>query len=125
MLSVNMTQYNIIQILPYSGKIIEVEMTGVLLKKLLETSEQNKGEGAYLQLAGIEVDEESLTFKIGGELLKTDRNYKIAMNDFLLAGYYYKFFTKENEGIIKVNKPAENDVIKNDLRKAMIEYFKK
>lgn len=124
MLSGNLTQYDIIRILPYSGKIIEVEMTGVLLKKLLESSEQNKGEGGYLQLAGIEVDEASLTFKIGGELLKTDRNYTIAMNDFLLAGYDYKFFTKDNEGIIKVNMPDKNDAIKNDLRKAVINYLR-
>ncbi len=124
MLSKNLTQYDIIRVLPYSGKIFEVEMTGVLLKKLLETSEQNKGEGGYLQLAGIEVDEASLTFKIGGELLKTDRNYTIAMNDFLLAGYDFNFFTKDNEGIIKITEPEENDVIKNDLRKAVIKYLR-
>lgn len=124
MLSGNLTQYDIIRILPYSGKIIEVEMAGTLLKKLLESSEQNKGEGRYLQLAGIDLDKESLTFKIGGELLKTDRNYTIAMNDFLLAGYDYDFFTKDNEGIIKVKRPEEKDEIKNDLRKAVIEYLR-
>ncbi len=119
-----MTQYDIIRILPYSGEIIEVEMTGLLLKKLLESSVQNKGEGAYLQIAGIEVDEESLTFKIGGELLKTDQNYLIAMNAFLLEGYDFNFFTKDNEGIINVIKPDKEDRLKNDLRKAMIEYLK-
>ena len=119
-----MTQYDIIRILPYSGKILEVEMTGLLLKKLLESSLKNKGEGAYLQLAGIEVDEGSLTFKIGGELLKTDKNYLIALNDFLLAGYDFKFFTKENKGIINIIEPKKEDSLKNDLRKAMIEYLK-
>jgi 5'-nucleotidase/UDP-sugar diphosphatase len=123
-LSGNMTQYDIIRILPYSGKILEVEMTGLLLKKLLESSLKNKGEGAYLQLAGIEVDEGSLTFKIGGELLKTDKNYLIALNDFLLAGYDFKFFTKENKGIINIIEPEKEDSLKNDLRKAMIEYLK-
>ena len=85
---------------------------------------KNKGEGAYLQLAGIEVDEGSLTFKIGGELLKTDKNYLIALNDFLLAGYDFKFFTKENKGIINIIEPEKEDSLKNDLRKAMIEYLK-
>ena len=51
-------------------------------------------------------------------------NYLIAMNDFLLAGYDFDFFTKENKGIIKVTEPEEGDLIKNDLRKAMIEYLK-
>lgn len=124
MLSGNLTQYDIIRILPYSGKILEVEMTGTLLKKLLESSVQNKGEGAYLQLAGIEVDEATLTFKIDGELLRTDKNYLIAMNDFLLKGYDFDFFTKDNEGIIRVIEPKKDEVLKSDLRKAMIEYLK-
>ncbi|MFK7773240.1 MAG: bifunctional UDP-sugar hydrolase/5'-nucleotidase [Saprospiraceae bacterium] len=125
MLTGNMTQYDIIRILPYSGEIIEVEMTGVLLKKLLESSLENKGEGAYLQLMGIEVDEASLIFKIGGELLRTNQNYLIGMNAFLLEGYDFSFFTKDNEGIIKVIEPGQDDLLKKDLRKAMIEYLKK
>lgn len=123
MLSGNLTQYDIIRILPYTGKIVAVEMTGALLDKLLEASEQNKGEGAYLQLAGIEVDEKSLTFKIKGELLNTNQNYLIAMNAFLLEGYDFKFFTKDNPGILKIIEPEKDDVLKNDLRKAMIKYL--
>lgn len=123
MVAGNLTQYDIIRILPYSGKILEVTMTGQLLKKLLETSEQNKGEGAYLQLEGIEIDESSKTFRINGELINVEKEYTIAMNDFLLAGYDYDFLTKDNIGILKITEPQENDTLKNDLRKAVIDYL--
>ncbi len=121
----NLTEYDIIRILPYPGKILEVKMTGVLLKKILEAHTQNRGEGAYLQLNGIKFDEPSLSFKIGNELLETSRNYIIGMNDFLLAGYDYKFLTRETEGIIEIIEPNKNDLgnLKNDLRRAVIDFL--
>lgn len=127
LLAGNLTQYDIIRILPYPSQILKVEMTGTLLKKILEASAQNRGEGAYLQMDGIEYDEASLTFKIGDELLKTDRNYTIGMNDFLLAGYDYKFLTRETEGILKIHEPNAKSMadLRNDLRKAVIKYLKK
>ena len=127
MLSGNLTQYDIIRILPYPSKILEVEMTGALLKKILEASAQNRGEGSYLQLHGIEIDEPSLTFRIGNELVRTDRNYTIAMNDFLLAGYDYKFLTRDTEGIVHITEPNTESMadLRNDLRKAVISYLEK
>lgn len=127
MLKGKLTQYDIIRILPYATKVIEVEMTGALLKKILEASAQNRGEGAYLQLNGIAYDETSLTFKIGNELLQADKTYRIGMNDFLLAGYDFKFLTKETEGILNIEMPAEEDKndLRNDLRKAVIASLQK
>ena len=125
MLSGNLTQYDIIRILPYPSRIIEVEMTGTLLKKILESSAQNRGEGAYLQLGEIEIDEPSLTSRIGNELIRTDRNYTITMNDFLLTGYDYKFLTRDTEGIVQINEsdPANEEDLRNDMRKATINYL--
>ena len=102
-------------------------MTGALLKKILEASAQNRGEGSYLQLHGIEIDEPSLTFRIGNELVRTDRNYTIAMNDFLLAGYDYKFLTRDTEGIVHITEPNTESMadLRNDLRKAVISYLEK
>jgi len=122
----NLTEYDVVRILPYENKIIMVEMTGTLLKRILESSLDNRGEGAYLQLDGIEIDEASRTFKIANELLQTDENYIIAMSDFLLAGYDFDFLTRETEGILQIKEPnADNDSdLKNDLRKAFIAYMR-
>ncbi|MEE9372381.1 MAG: 5'-nucleotidase C-terminal domain-containing protein, partial [Saprospiraceae bacterium] len=125
MLSGNLTQYDIIRILPYPSKIIEVEMTGTLLKKIMETSVQNRGQGAYLQVDKITIDESTLTFKFGNKMLRTDRNYIIAMTDFLLTGYDYKFLTRETEGIINIVSADANNAqdLRNDLRKAAISFL--
>ena len=118
----NLTEYDIIRILPYPSKILEVEMTGALLKKILETHEQKQGDGAFLQLNGIEFDEPSLTYKIGNRMLIADSNYVIGMNDFLLAGHDYKFLTRETEGIINIVEADPKDLkdLKHDLRRAVI-----
>ena len=122
----NLTEYDIIRILPYPAKILEVEMTGTLLKKLLEAHAQKRGDGAFLQMNGIEFDEPSLTFKIGNRMLIADSKYIIGMNDFLLAGYDYKFLTRETEGIINIVEPNPKDLkdTKNDLRRAVIDYLR-
>lgn len=126
-LSGKLTQYDIIRILPYSGEIWEVEMTGTLLKKILEASVASRTKGAYLQWKNINFDKPSMTFKIQKELLDINKVYTVAINDFLLAGYDYKFLTQETEGILKIHKPEASDPndLRLDIRKAVIEYLKK
>jgi len=126
-LSGKLTEYDVIRILPYSGEIWEVEMTGELLKKILEASVASRTKGAYLQWRGIDFDESSMTFRIQEELLDINKNYTIVLNDFLLAGYDYKFLTQKTEGILKIHQPDKtnpND-LKHDIRKAVINYLKR
>ncbi len=120
-----LTQYDIIRILPYSGETWEVTMTGTLLKRLLEASEANVNEGAYLQMKNVEIDAPSKTFRINGELVKVDRNYRVALNDFMLAGYDYKWLTEQTEGIVQIDKPSVTspDDVRLDIRKAVIAYL--
>ena len=126
-LSGKLTEYDIIRILPYSGEIWEVEMTGTLLKEILETSVASKTKGAYLQWRGIDFDTPSKNFRIQEELLDINKIYTVVLNDFMLAGYDYKFLTQKTEGIIKIHKPDTNspDDLRHDIRKAVINYLKK
>lgn len=123
----NITEYDIIRTLPFSEKIIEVEMSGTLLKKILEAHEQNKGKGSYLQLNGIVFDESSLKYKIGNKMLLDNKNYAIGMNDFLITGKDYNFLTKKTEGITNIKEPNPRDLtdLRNDLRRAVIVYLQK
>ncbi len=49
------------------------------------------------------------------------------MNDFLLAGYDYKFLTRDTEGIGHIKEPNTESMadLRNDLRKAVISYLEK
>lgn len=116
------TVLDIFRALPYGGQVVEVEMTGTLLKKLLDTDKV--GKGAYLQRHKINGDA-TAGWIIKGKALDLSRNYNIAMNDFMLAGYDYDFFTKENPDIIKVTYGDPNDPTdyRKDLRLAISKYL--
>ena len=126
-LSGKLTEYDIVRILPYSGEIWEIEMTGALLKEILTASIASKTKGAYLQWRGIDFEASSSTFRIQEELLDINKIYTVVLNDFMLAGYDYKFLTEETEGILKIHKPDATNPkdLRLDIRKAVINYLKK
>jgi 5'-nucleotidase/UDP-sugar diphosphatase len=116
------TVLDIFRALPYGGQVVEVEMTGTLLKKLLDADKV--GRGAYLQRHKIEGDSKT-GWLVKGNPLDVNRNYNIAMNDFMLAGYDFDFFTKENLGILNVTYGNPDDLtdFRKDLRLATAKYL--
>ena len=128
-LSGEITQFDIIRTLPFGGKIYEVEMTGALLKQILDVGLSNKGTGGYLQLHKIKYNPNlAQKWEIAGQALQEDKNYTIAFNDFLLTGLEagMDFLTPENKGIIKITKPNSDDKsdLRNDIRLALIDFLK-
>ena len=80
----NITEYDVIRILPFGGNVAFVEMRGRLLKQVLEQGLANKGTGGYLQTANVSLKNEN--WLINGKVLDQRRNYKVALNDFLITG---------------------------------------
>jgi len=124
-----LTQYDIIRILPYSGEIWEIEIKGELLKRILKVGEESINKGAYIQRKNVEYDKTSKTFKVNGKLIDSGKIYTVALNDFMLSGYDYKWLTKKTEGIIKIHKPEmidgkKTDDVRHDIRKAVIQFLK-
>jgi 2',3'-cyclic-nucleotide 2'-phosphodiesterase (5'-nucleotidase family) len=122
-LSGRITQYDIIRTLPFGGKIIEVEMKGSLLKKILDTGMKNKGIGGYLQIANLTQE------TINDIPINDNETYWISLTDFLLSGQEQnmEFLTRENPGIINIlesDKTNPSD-LRNDIRLAVINYLKK
>ncbi|MBD2080993.1 bifunctional metallophosphatase/5'-nucleotidase [Leptolyngbya sp. FACHB-17] len=79
------SQYDIIRILPFGGKVLSVEIPGMLLKRVLDQGKANRGAGGYLQTANVQYDEKS-GWQIQGKPLDSGRTYKVAINDFLISG---------------------------------------
>ncbi len=121
------TQYDVIRVLPYGGKILEVEMKGSLLKKIIETGFSQPGSGGYLQYYGLE--KTAAGYKVKNEPIVDNRIYKAAVSDYLMSGLEQNFayLTKDNPEIVKVNEPDPNNKedIRNDIRFAVIKYFEK
>lgn len=126
------TQYDIIRTLPFGGKIIEVEMKGSLLEKILNTGLNNVGNGGFLQYTRIErlvPRAHSGYWVINGNKISTDKNYRIAISDFLLTGQEQNmgFLTRDNPDIISIIDPDASNPndLRNDIRLAVINYLKK
>ncbi|RYU94036.1 bifunctional metallophosphatase/5'-nucleotidase [Emticicia agri] len=122
-----LTQLDVLRILPFGGKVIEVKMRGRLLERILQTGMQNKGSGGYLQWDKISYDETKKEWKINGKLLDVNQEYKVVTSDFLLTGKERNldFFVKTNPDIISVNDSFSDGDVRNDIRKTVIAYLKK
>ena len=79
------TQYDVIRVLPFGGPVVEVEMRGSLLERVLNEGLSNRGGGGYLQLAGIQQDP-SGAWQVKARPLDATATYRIAISDFLITG---------------------------------------
>ncbi|WP_337045181.1 bifunctional metallophosphatase/5'-nucleotidase [Emticicia sp. 17c] len=122
-----MTQLDVLRVLPFGGKVIEVKMRGRLLEQILETGLKNKGSGGYLQWDRITYEAAKNEWYINGKLLDVNQEYKVVTSDFLLTGKERNldFFTKTNPDIISVTDTFPEGDVRNDIRKAVIAYLKK
>ncbi len=124
-----LTQADVVRILPYGGKLFEMDIKGSELKKVLYAGLLSKGRGGYLQWDKISYNDADKSFKINNLALDENKNYHIITNDFLISGKEtnFEFFVESNPNISNIKKPDPNDAtdLRNDIRKAFIAYLKK
>jgi 5'-nucleotidase len=112
----NITEYDVIKILPFSGRLNLVQMTGELLQKALATNSSLQGKGSFLHYANISYQQGR--WFVGKQLLELHKNYKVAIPDFLIEkGDLGLDFLKLSSGAgIKVISD-----VKVEVRKALIQ----
>jgi 2',3'-cyclic-nucleotide 2'-phosphodiesterase (5'-nucleotidase family) len=122
-----LTQLDVLRILPFGGKLVEVKLRGRMLERVLQTGLENKGSGGYLQWEKIAYDEATKEWKIDGKLLDVNKEYSIVTSDFLFSGKERNlgFFSKQNPDVVSVLETFPDNDIRNDIRKAVIDYLKK
>jgi 2',3'-cyclic-nucleotide 2'-phosphodiesterase (5'-nucleotidase family) len=120
------TQKDIIRVMPFGGKVVEFDILGVELKKVLYAGMLSKGRGGYLQWDKINYDDASKILTINGAILDEGRTYHCATNDFLLTGKENNldFFTTKNPNVFNVDMPTDVADIRFDIRKSFIRYLK-
>jgi len=126
-LQMPVTQYDIIRSLPFGGSIMEVDMKGSLLIKVLEAGKKNLGNGGFLQYSSSVVkDSTTNSWTFRSVPLDVNKVYKVAITDFLMTGgeANLDFLTKDNPDIIKVS-PMFTDLKdpRSDVRRAIINYM--
>ena len=117
----NITAVDIFRVLPYGGDILNVELKGRLLKRVLDYGVFAKGTGAYLHRYNAEKVEG--IWMIKNKELDINKTYKVAFSDYLLKGFDIPFLSKDNKEVFSINKPKETD-LSHDIRKAVVSYLK-
>jgi 5'-nucleotidase/UDP-sugar diphosphatase len=102
------TQYDVIRILPFGGKILKATFTGALLSRVLEIGKTNRGTGGYLQTQGVP------------PAIDPTGRYTLAITDFLLTGGEANlgFLTRQNPDISGITELR-------DIRMAVIDELKR
>jgi 5'-nucleotidase/UDP-sugar diphosphatase len=102
------TQYDVIRVLPFGGRVLRATFTGALLSRVLQIGEQNKGTGGYLQTAGIPTP------------IDPAGRYTLAIDDFMLTG------GEANLGFLTRQNPEISDITDlRDVRVAVIQEIKR
>ncbi len=78
------TEYDIIRVLPFGGKVVKATFGGALLARVLEQGVNNQGLGGYLHPWGARW--ENGTWSVGGAPIDPAATYTVALTDFLLSG---------------------------------------
>jgi 5'-nucleotidase len=108
------TEYDILRILPFGGRIAKASFDGALVKRVLDTGGYNEGLGGYLHVAGAKLD--GGVWTIRGAPLDPAARYSVALPDFLLTG------NEINMGFLTRANPAVRDVVElRDIRRVVIE----
>ncbi len=103
-----LTEYDVIRILPFGGKMVKATFTGALLSRVLQIGEQNKGTGGYLLTAGVPA-----TIDPAGR-------YTLTISDFLLTG------GEANLGFLTRQNPEISNITDlRDIRLALIDEMKR
>jgi 5'-nucleotidase len=79
-----LTEFDIIRILPFGGRVCRAEIEGGLLRRVLAQGRANRGQGGFLQVAGAGADGDR--WLVNGEPVADGRVYRVATSDFLLSG---------------------------------------
>lgn len=116
------SQYDVFRVLPFGGRIVVKKFPGYLIDSLLRTNYKRERNGSFLQYAGI--TQKDTSYYIKGKRLTNDRTlYSVAINDYLGTGLQPGLELLGRSEYPLNNAPVLR-IPQNDLRKALVAYFR-
>jgi 5'-nucleotidase/UDP-sugar diphosphatase len=108
------TEYDVIRVLPFGGRVTRAAIDGALLRSVLDAGVTNRGTGGFLHTRGAVRD--GSVWLIAGKPLDVSARYTVAMTDFLITG------GETNLGFLTRTNPAVHAVQDlRDVRLALID----
>jgi len=80
------TEWDLIEAVPYPNNLVEIQMTGAQIESVISKSQGKSGESGYLQFSGLSTEPAILGNRIGGLQIVPERFYTITLLDFLAQG---------------------------------------
>ncbi len=80
------TQYDVLRIFPFGGKLILADMLGRVVTRMLDQGVLNAGTGGYLQTVKVTRDQASNSWFMSGAPIVNEHHYRILVNEYLLTG---------------------------------------
>ena len=121
------TEYDIIRTLPYGGSIMEVDMKGSLVTRILEAGRNNVGSGGFLQYSSaVKYNPQTAVWTLKDSPIDPQKVYHIALADFLMTGgeANMAFLNKDNPDVVKIYPtPKDPSDSRSDSRLAIIRYM--
>jgi 2',3'-cyclic-nucleotide 2'-phosphodiesterase (5'-nucleotidase family) len=120
------TELDIIRMMPFGGRVVDISMKGDLLLRILKTNDNRKGLGGYLQIdKGLR--EKSGIWTLRGSEIDPARVYRIRTIEFLTLGkeLQLEFLTDKDPSFLKLEKVNDQTGNPLDVRKALIAYLQK
>lgn len=113
-----LTEYDVIRILPFGGKVVRASFDGALLAKVLDQGLGNAGNGGYLHSSD-GVVRTSAGWTVNGAPLDPAKRYVVGISDFLLTG------GETNLAYLTRTNPEVHDPVElRDVRRAVIDELK-
>jgi len=114
-----LTEYDVIRVMPFGGKVVRVQMTGALLQRVLEAGRRNAGEGGYLHYSTA-LTASSAGWQVNGLPVAPEASYSVALPEFLLTGREANmaFLTRTADGITGADEFR-------DIRRAFIDELRR
>ena len=108
------TEYDVIRVLPFGGRLVSASFQGALLSRVLETGQNNQGLGGYLHTLGATWADGA--WQVGGKVIDPVAWYTVALPEFLLTGGEVNlgFLTRTNPQVRAVRELR-------DVRRAVID----
>jgi 2',3'-cyclic-nucleotide 2'-phosphodiesterase (5'-nucleotidase family) len=118
------TQLDVIRILPFGGKLLEVDLDGALLNQMLQVGSSIKGSGGYLQLSPNLVFDGN-NWQVNGVMVDPAKTYKIVSLEFLFSGAEkgLEFLKEGNPGIKSIKRFDAPGDVHTDIRLAVVKYW--
>ncbi len=113
------SEYDIIRVLPFGGKVLKVQMDGALISRVLDTGLGNQGVGGYLHSSD-GTTRDSTGWMIKGVRIDPKKIYTVGISDFLMTG------GETNLGYLTTTAAGVHGIAEmRDVRRAVIDELKR